>query len=83
MRQIEAWCTRNSEKMCGTSNFGVGGRACPALETLEDRFLPSIFTVTNTNDSGDGSLRQAIIDANRGPFTNIIALTRGTRWLLV
>jgi hypothetical protein len=26
--------------------------------------LPSTFTVTNTNDSGPGSLRQAILDAN-------------------
>src|SRR6266851_10414559 len=34
------------------------------LEQLEDRTVPSTFTVTNTNDSGAGSLRQAILDAN-------------------
>jgi hypothetical protein len=34
------------------------------LEGLEDRTLPSTFTVMNTNDSGPGSLRQAILDAN-------------------
>jgi YVTN family beta-propeller protein len=39
-------------------------RCIPFLERLEPRWLPSIFTVTNTNDSGAGSLRQAILDAN-------------------
>src|SRR5947208_2059572 len=34
------------------------------LENLEDRSLPAIFTVTDTNDDGPGSLRQAILDAN-------------------
>src|SRR5262249_55937217 len=37
------------------------------LEALEDRTLPSTFLVTNTNDSGAGSLRQAILDANATP----------------
>lgn len=36
-----------------------------AIEPLEDRrLLAALFTVLNTNDSGAGSLRQAIIDAN-------------------
>ncbi|HXG10778.1 MAG TPA: Calx-beta domain-containing protein, partial [Gemmataceae bacterium] len=39
-------------------------KARPHLETLEDRLAPAIFLVTNTNDLGDGSLRQAILDAN-------------------
>lgn len=47
------------------------------LEILEERRLPSIFTVFNTDDSGPGSLRQAILDANRGPFTNTIAFDIG------
>ena len=34
------------------------------LELLEDRALPSTFTVINFADSGAGSLRQAILDAN-------------------
>ena len=37
---------------------------CFGLELLESRRLLSPFTVNNTNDSGSGSLRQAIIDAN-------------------
>jgi titin len=44
----------------------------PRLEGLEDRFLPSTFTVTNVNDSGPGSLRQAIVNAN-GSTGNTIA----------
>ncbi len=31
------------------------------------------FTVTNTNDAGAGSLRQAILDANANPGTDLIA----------
>jgi hypothetical protein len=34
------------------------------LEALEDRFLLSVYAVINTNDNGQGSLRQAILDAN-------------------
>src|SRR5262249_21324227 len=34
------------------------------LELLEGRTLPSTFTVLNLADSGEGSLRQAILDAN-------------------
>jgi Dockerin type I domain len=35
-----------------------------SLTQLESRLAPAIFTVTNTNDDGTGSLRQAILDAN-------------------
>ena len=36
------------------------------------------FTVTNTNDSGAGSLRQAIIDANGNAEADVINLPAGT-----
>ncbi|HRE47736.1 MAG TPA: hypothetical protein PLD47_08425 [Aggregatilineales bacterium] len=36
-------------------------------------FTPQTFTVTNTNDSGAGSLRQAITDANVQPGKDTIA----------
>jgi hypothetical protein len=34
------------------------------LEVLEDRQAPAVFTVTRPGDSGPGTLRQAILDAN-------------------
>jgi hypothetical protein len=34
------------------------------LEALEDRHAPAVFTVTSPGDSGPGTLRQAILDAN-------------------
>ena len=44
----------------------AGRRAgfCPRLEPLEDRSVPATFTVLNLADGGDGSLRQAVLDAN-------------------
>jgi hypothetical protein len=44
----------------------------PTLEALEDRTVPSTFTVMNTSDSGAGSLRQAILDANAALGADVI-----------
>ena len=42
----------------------VSLRFRPRLEWMEDRTLLSTFLVSNTGDSGPGSLRQAILDSN-------------------
>src|SRR5262249_37351883 len=41
-------------------------------EALERRVLLSTFTVANLNDSGAGSLRQAIMDANAAAGADMI-----------
>ncbi len=47
---------------------------CPAqFEALEARRLLTNYLVTDTNDSGPGSLRQAILSANANPGPNTIS----------
>ena len=40
--------------------------------TITDNDVANNVTVTNTNDSGAGSLRQAILDANAAPGVDTI-----------
>lgn len=44
----------------------------------ETKSAPVTYTVTNTNNSGVGSLRQAIIDSNNHPGTDTIQFNVGT-----
>jgi hypothetical protein len=46
-----------------------------SFDELEGRTLLSTFVVINTNDSGAGSLRQAILNANGTPGVNTIAFS--------
>src|SRR5262245_31681103 len=57
-------------------------RAAAALlsvERLEDRTVPSTFTVGNLVDNGAGSLRQAILDANALPGADVIDFAPAAR----
>jgi hypothetical protein len=47
------------------------------IESLEDRFCPSTFTVNNLLDSGAGSLRQAILDANSHAGADLVQFANG------
>ncbi len=49
----------------------------PYVELLERRDLLSTFTVINTNDDGDGSLRWAITIANATPGADQIKFNIG------
>lgn len=50
-------------------------RAPLAVHQLEDRTAPAIFTVTTTADTGPGSLRQAITDANAATGADSVAFS--------
>src|SRR5271163_2643942 len=50
-------------------------RSRPALEVLEDRWVPSTFVVNNPTDTsvaGETDLRQAIASANSTPGANTV-----------
>jgi hypothetical protein len=49
-----------------------------SVEILEPRLPLAVFSVTNTADSGPGSLRQAILDANTSPVHDQIHFQIGT-----
>ena len=42
------------------------------IQQLEDRSVPSTFSVLNLQNSGPGSLRQAILSANANPGADVI-----------
>jgi hypothetical protein len=50
-----------------------------SVERLEDRTVPSTFTVGNLDDSGPESLRQAILDANDNPGADLIRFAPAAR----
>ncbi len=50
-------------------------RAWISLETLEDRVTPTVYTVSALNDSGAGSLRQAISSSNSAGGANEIVFS--------
>jgi hypothetical protein len=45
------------------------------VEQLEDRCVPSTFTVLNLNNAGAGSLRQAILDADANTGADVISFS--------
>jgi hypothetical protein len=63
---------RSHQPTAQPSRKRASAASWPRLETLEDRTVPSTFTVTNANDAGAGSLRQAILNANAKGGSNTI-----------
>ena len=66
-----AWSSINDSRPCDqrprhrrSAASSSSLRFRPRFELVEDRTLLSTFSVTNTADSGPGSLRQAILDSN-------------------
>jgi hypothetical protein len=62
---------------CHRPKSSQNGRQRLFVEILEDRALPSVYLVANLDDSGDGSLRQAVLDANDNPGANTIEFAHG------
>ena len=60
-------CQPSAKMQSDESNFNDPFAAAPQTAAPS-----AIFTVTNTNDSGAGSLRQAILDANAAPGADTI-----------
>ncbi|MCA9068282.1 MAG: hypothetical protein KDA84_05135, partial [Planctomycetaceae bacterium] len=58
------------------------GPSVAVVEVLEDRCLLANFMVTNLNDSGSGSLRQAIADANGNSNPSTVDTIRSNPALL-
>ena len=56
---------------------GLARRFCPRVETFESRWAPATLTVLNLNDSGAGSLRQAILDSNSQAGDDTIIFAAG------
>src|SRR5436190_23129791 len=50
-----------------------------SVEYLEDRTVPSTFTVDTLADSGTGSLRAAITAANANPGADVVEFAHGLR----
>src|SRR5262245_51539888 len=50
-----------------------------SVERLEDRTVPSAYVVGNVADSGPGSLRAAITDANTNPGADVVTFAPSLR----
>jgi len=82
-----AFSARNTNDLCergrpGRRHAPAGRRSSrPRLEVLEDRTLLAVDYVSNTNDSGSGSLRDTIANAFPGDTIAFATDVTGTIWL--
>jgi titin len=72
-----SWLTRQGTRHGGRGRANGRRPYRPRLEALEERRVPTTFLVINSNDSGEGSLRQAILDANNNPGPDTINFAIG------
>ncbi len=86
--RLSSWlrCARSLFVPSGTEKGHRPNRLRPralaarlSVEPLEGRTVPSNFTVGNLADSGEGSLRQAILDANAQPGADLIRFAPAAR----
>jgi hypothetical protein len=72
------WLRNSTRPARSTRRPPSRGRYRPRIQVLEDRTLPSTFLVSNVADSGPGSLRQAILDANAHSGADVIDFAIGS-----
>ena len=70
-RTLSPW-RRRLDRQSPSRFVGIQFRYRPRFDLMEERTLLSSFVVSNTGDSGPGSLRQAIIEANAQQGANEI-----------
>ena len=71
------FCPRPDGRSASTRQRARFRRTRPRLEAMESRRLLSTFLVSSTADSGPGSLRQAILDADADPAAGADAIIFG------
>src|SRR5689334_5993591 len=69
---------RRYRRQCAYRVATNHSKTLPCMEAIEGRTLLSTYTVINTNDSGAGSLRQAILDANKTSSADTIKFAIGS-----
>src|SRR5690349_24377722 len=72
LARLSSRTARRPARLCPWPDVSRLLAARLSLERLEDRTAPAVFTVTGTADTGAGSLRQAILDANAAPGADTI-----------
>ncbi len=81
-RSARSWARQRSDAHARALRQRSGlapTRAWPGIESLESRQLLATFPVLNVSDSGAGSLRQAIADANSLAGADVITFEAGAR----
>jgi hypothetical protein len=63
-RSLLSWLRGGSGRKPARRSAGRRRSFVPCVFVLEDRTLLSTYSVSNLADSGPGSLRQAVLDAN-------------------
>lgn len=69
-RKVRSWTLSRRAPRIRTGNAKTKTKL--RLQDLEDRTTPTTFVVNNTGDSGTGTLRQAITDANNNTGSDSI-----------
>lgn len=77
--RLMTWLRSSPSRFASACRAARPSTARLGFESLEDRTVPTTFTVNTLSDSGDGSLRAAVLAANANPGADVIAFEYGLR----